>query len=405
MVSEGLNHVVVVGAGLAGARSCEQLRRQGFTGRITLVGAEQVPPYDRPPLTKDVLAGARKDTTLPTDLAGLDVVLRLGERARELRVAEQVVVTDGAGGTRPGEISYDGLVIATGAEPIRLPGAGPQITVRTMNDAVALRGRLQAGAHVLLVGASWIGAEVATAAVAAGCNVTCVEASDAPLSSAVGSEVGRWTLPWWKDVDLRLGSAVEQVAEDGIVLAGGEHIAADAVVSGVGARCSAGWLVGSGLRITDGVLVDEWMRAAPGVVAVGDVALWWSRKHSRHVRLEHWDDAADAPSVAIAALLDPGLSGVRPHEPVPYFWSDQFGHKLQYIGAHDPSDRLVRRWISDTQWTAAWVGPEGVLSGALACNRPRDMVGARMLIAAGGTVDPDRIVDPEQPLRRPAVRT
>lgn len=405
MVSDDLNHVVVVGAGLAGARSCEQLRRQGFTGRITLVGAESSLPYDRPPLTKEVLAGTRDETTLATDFESLDVELRLGEIALELRVSERVVVTDGARGTRPREIPYDGLVIATGADPIRLPGTGPQLTVRTIEDSRRLRDRLRPGAHVLIVGASWIGAEVATAALAEGCTVTCVESGGSPLASAVGTEVGSWTASWWEDVDLRLETSVAEVVEGGIELVGGERIAADTVVAGVGVRCSAGWLADSGLQIDGGVAVDEWMRAAPGVVAVGDVALWWSRARSRHVRVEHWDDAADSPAVAVAALLNPGLSGVKAHEPVPYFWSHQFGHKLQYAGQHGPGDRVVRRDSGDASWTALWIDEANALTAALACDRPRDLLDARMMLAAGAVVDVERVLDPAEPLRRRPVRT
>lgn len=402
--TEELEHVLVVGAGLAGAQACEQLRRQGFTGRITLIGAEEVPPYDRPPLTKDVLAGTRDDTTLRTDFAALDVTLRLGVRATELRVAERVVVTD-AGGRERQEIPYDGLVVATGADPVRLPGSGPQAVVRTLADARWLRERLRPGSTVALVGASWIGAEVATAALAAGCAVTCVEAGPSPLSAALGREVGSWTVPWWRDVDLHLDTSVRSVEPGGIVLGNGTTLSADLVVTGVGARSSVGWLEGSGLPLDRGLVVDEWLRAAPGIVAVGDVAVWRSRRWDRHLRVEHWDDAADAPAVAVAALLNPGLAGVRPHDPVPYFWSDQFGHKLQYVGHHGPDDRLVRRAGDDAdRWTALWVDGEGTLTAAVACDRPRDLRDARLLLTQGASVDVDRVGDAAEPLRAPAAR-
>ncbi|MGH3951591.1 MAG: NAD(P)/FAD-dependent oxidoreductase, partial [Pseudonocardiaceae bacterium] len=247
-----LKHVVIVGGGLAGARCCEQLRRQGHEGRITLVGAEQHAPYDRPPLSKDVLLDKRDETSLDIDFEALSVNARLGVAATGLRAVDRVLCTT------TGEVPYDGLIIATGADPVRLPGDGPQWTVRTLEDAIAVRSRLTPGARVVLIGASWIGAEIASAALARGCEVTCLEAGDAPLAAALGSAVGARLLPWWDGVDLRLNSPVERVADGGVLLADGAMVPADLVVSGVGVRPVTGWLHGSELEADCGVVVDEW---------------------------------------------------------------------------------------------------------------------------------------------------
>lgn len=383
-----MEHIVIVGAGLAGARTVEQLRRRGFSGRLTLIGAEDTAPYDRPPLSKDVLLGKRDDTTLRIDLTALDVAFRPGVRATGLRPGPRVVETSA------GEVGYDGLVIATGSDPIRLPGRGAQVVVRTAADAHALRGRLTPGARVVVVGAGWIGAEVATAALGRGCAVTAVECDAAPLGRVLGEEIGQRIRPWWSEVDLRLGCMVDSVVDDGVLLSDGSSITADVVVAGIGVRPATAWLEASGLAIDRGVLVDEWMRAAPGIAAVGDVAAWWSRRWNRRMRTEHWDDAASAPAVAVDALLaGDDRSGTAPYDPVPYFWSDQFGHKLQYAGVHTDADKVVWR-DADEAWTAAWVDEESRLTAVLTADRPKEFRQARMAIAAGKVVDPQRLADP-----------
>ena len=383
-----MQHVVVVGGGLAGARSVEQLRRRGFAGRITLVGEEHAPPYDRPPLSKAVLSGERDDTTLQVDFDALAIDFRPGVAATRLSLDDRVVDTSA------GPIGFDRLVIATGSRPVQLPGRGEQVVVRTAADARRLRGRLNAGARVVIVGAGWIGAEVATAARARGCAVTVVESEAAPLSRVLGEEVGRRLLPWWDGIELLLGSGVEAVSEGGVLLTDGRYVAADVVVTGVGVRPVTGWLEGSGLEIDRGVVVDEWMRAAPGVVAVGDVAAWWSRRWNRRMRTEHWDDAASAPAVAAAALLAADLASMPPYDPVPYFWSDQFGHKLQYAGVHSPDDKLIWR-DGGAAWAATWVDGAGRLTAVLVADRPKDFRQARLAIHTGSVIDVERLADPD----------
>jgi 3-phenylpropionate/trans-cinnamate dioxygenase ferredoxin reductase component len=383
--------VVVVGAGLAGARTVEELRAQGHQGPVLLLGAEPHLPYDRPPLSKDLLAGRSDDPTLDVPYDRLDVEVRTGVRATGLR--------PGCVSTDAGEVPYDGLVLATGARARELPGAPGAVTLRTVDDARALRRRLVPGARVVVIGAGWIGAEVSTAAAAAGCRVTAVEVAGAPLSGALGEQVGAATTAWWSahGVDLRLGEAVAAVEPDRVVLGSGESVAADVVVVGIGARPDTGWLEGSGLPLDDGVAVDEHLAAGwPDVVAVGDCAAWTSLRYGRRLRVQHWDDALRAPAVAVATLL--GRDEV--HDPVPYFWSDQFGHVLQHVGIADGADALVLRGEPGAAdgWTVCWL-QAGRLVALLAVDRPRDLVQGRRLVAAGTVPDPERLADPAVPLR------
>jgi len=398
MTTAQLGHVVVVGGGLAAARSCEQLREQGHAGRITLIGAETHLPYDRPPLSKDVLVGELDDTTLRVDYTSLNVTVRAGVRATGLRPTDRVLLTD------VGEIPYDGLILATGADPIRMPGEGEQLTLRSIDDALTLRQRLVPGARVVVIGASWIGAEVATAARTRGCHVTCVELDALPLARLMGEGVGKRILEWWDGIDLRLGTAVRQVVPGGVELADGAVLDADLVVTGVGVRPATGWLEASGLELDRGVVTDEWLRAAPGIVAVGDVAAWWSRRYNTRMRVEHWDDASSGPGVAVAALLAPGLGEIPPHDPVPYFWSDQLGHKLQYVGRHSEADNLIWRERENGSWTALWLGADSRLSAALIADLPRENAQAQMAILRGLVLEPSLLTDPGVPLTK-AVRS
>ncbi|MFI6450780.1 NAD(P)/FAD-dependent oxidoreductase [Streptosporangium amethystogenes] len=387
-----MNHVVVVGAGLAGVRSVEALRARGFGGRITLIGEERHRPYDRPPLSKGVLLGETDSTVVDSDLDALEVDFRAGVSAKGLY--------PGVVETTEGELAYDGLVIATGARPIRLRGDGPQHVVRTIDDALRLRSLLDRGTRVAVIGAGWIGAEVATAARKAGCAVTVIEAADVPLSAALG-QVGAYTAAWYAEagVDLRLGTMVASVDQGGLTLADGSAVEADVVVTGVGVRPATEWLVGSGVRLDNGVVTDEHLRTSlPGVVAVGDCAAWWSRRYGVRLRVEHWDTALGAPDVAAATLV----GDVAVYDPVPYFWSEQFGHMVQYAGYHDGA-RLIRRGDPEaegnTRWAVCWVTEDDRLAAVLSVNRPRDLVQGRRLIEGGRRLDVNRLADPAIALR------
>jgi 3-phenylpropionate/trans-cinnamate dioxygenase ferredoxin reductase component len=381
--------VIIVGGGLAGLRTAETLRAQGYEGGLTLVGAEPHAPYDRPPLSKAVLRGETDDTTLSADLGALGCEALLGRRATGL--GDDLETTEGP-------LPFDGLVLATGATPVRLPGDGPQHVLRTVEDARALRAALRPGARLVIVGAGWIGAEVATAAAAAGCRVTVAEAADAPLAGALGAEAGARTAAWYAEagVELRHGVKAASVEAGGLELAGGGSLEADLVLTGIGVRPEVGWLAGSGLDLESGVVVDEGLRASrPGVFAVGDCAAWWSPRFGRRLRVEHWDTALNAPEVVAANLL----GGDRAYDAVPYFWSEQFGRMVQYAGHHPVADRTLWRGDPDSDhWTLCWLAGDRLV-GVLTVNQPRDLVQGRRLITSGAEVDAGRLADPEVPVK------
>ncbi|GAA4555805.1 NAD(P)/FAD-dependent oxidoreductase [Planotetraspora kaengkrachanensis] len=387
-----MDHVVVVGAGLAGVRSVEALRAHGFAGRITLIGEEPHRPYDRPPLSKAVLLGQTDSTVVDSDLEALDVRLRLGVAAKGLR--------DGVVETTEGELDYDGLVIATGASPIRLRGEGSQHVLRTIDDALALRARLVPGARIVVIGAGWIGAEVATAAAKAGCEVIVIEAAEAPLAAALGAAAGGHTAPWYEraGVDLRLDTMVGSVDLGGVTLMSGGRIDADVILTCVGVRPAVDWLKGSAVTVEDGVVVDEHLRTSlADVVAVGDCANWWSRRFGRRMRVEHWDTALGAPDTAAATLL----GEVAVYDPVPYFWSEQFGHMVQFAGHRGVATHMVLRGDprADEKWAVCWLTGEDRLTAILTVDRPRDLVQGRRVVEGGQRLDVARLVDPAVTLR------
>ncbi len=393
--------VVVAGGGLAGLRTVEELRARGYAGEVTLVGAETRPPYDRPPLSKRLMAGELADTTLREDLGALGVTLRLGETATGFEPAAADPAGRRPGGvlrTDRGEHPYDRLVLATGAAPVGLPGTGPQRFLRTLDDALALRELLRAGLRLVIVGAGWIGAELATAAAGRGCQVTVLEAAAAPLTSAVGEQVGALTAPWYQaaGVDLRLRQPVGSVEPGGLALAGGGWLDADVAVTAVGVRPETGWLDGSGVELDNGVAADEHLRTSvPGVFAVGDCMAFWSLRYGRRLRFEHWDVALRAPVVLAANLL----GGTEVFNPVPYFWSEQFGKMVQYVGFHGAADRvLLRGDPAADRWAACWLAGD-LLVALLTVDAPRDLAQGRRLIEAGAAVDAARLADPAVPLR------
>jgi NADPH-dependent 2,4-dienoyl-CoA reductase/sulfur reductase-like enzyme len=388
--------IVVTGAGLAGLRTVVSLRERGYTGRITLLGAEERPPYDRPPLSKKVLTEGI-DPSLEADFGALDVDFRQGEEAVSLDASARAVVaarvpvpvtpappappgppvTPGpfaspaspASGANHEKYAFDSLVIATGATPVTLPGPGRQRVLRTYDDALALRGLLRPGRsrttpRLAIVGAGWIGAELATAAAAAGAEVTVVEAGPTPLATVFATEIGSLFAPWYAEagVSLRTGVAVKSVEADGLALAGGGWLSADEIVTAVGVRPAVGWLAGSGLVLENGVAVDAGLRASlPGVYALGDCANFVSGLFGTRLRVEHWDSALHAPEVVAANIL----GGAEVYDPVPYFWSEQFGRMVQYVGHHGPADRLVWRGDpAEPKWTACWLAPAAPAAGA-----------------------------------------
>jgi NADPH-dependent 2,4-dienoyl-CoA reductase/sulfur reductase-like enzyme len=390
--------VVVVGAGMAGVQTAVALREQGFTGTVTLIGAEPHQPYDRPPLSKAVLLGKAEGSAFDVDFEALGLELRLGCEALAVRPDTHVLDTSA------GPVPYDVLVLATGAEPVRLPGAEgvPGVhLLRTLDDAERLRPVLAQQHDIVVVGAGWIGAEFATAAREAGCAVTVVEAADRPLAGALPAEVAAPMAAWYADsgTELRTHARVRRVEPGAVVLDDGSRLPAGAVVVGIGARPATAWLAGSGIELGahGDVLADDRLRTSVAdVYAVGDCASFPSVRYGERLMVHHWDNALQGPRTVAANVI-----GTAPavYDPVPYFWSEQFGRFVQYAGHHASADTTV--WRGDPSgpaWTVCWLR-EGRLAALLAVGRPRDLAQGRRLIEAGTPMDPQLVADPARPLK------
>ncbi|MEU6977178.1 MULTISPECIES: FAD-dependent oxidoreductase [unclassified Streptomyces] len=401
-------NVVIVGAGMAGVQTAVALREQGFTGPVTLIGAEPHQPYDRPPLSKAVLLGTAEGSAFDIDFASLDITLRLGVDVTGLRPADREIDTEA------GPVPYDTLVLATGAHPLTLPGTEgvPGVhLLRTLDDAIRLGGVLERRHDVVVVGAGWIGAEFATAARAAGCAVTVVEAADRPLAGALPAEVTAPMTAWYAEsgAELRLNARVAGVEEGRVVLAEGAdrsgeraELPADAVVVGIGARPATGWLDGSGIALdpSGAVTADDRLRSSlPDVYAVGDCASFPSARYGERLLVHHWDNALQGPRAVAADILGRPAGEPAPYDPVPYFWSEQFGRFVQYAGHHGAADTLLWRGDpADEAWTVLWLQDE-VPVALLTVSRPRDLAQGRRLIERRTPLDPARAADPSVPLK------
>ncbi|MGW1677430.1 NAD(P)/FAD-dependent oxidoreductase [Saccharopolyspora sp. NPDC002376] len=367
--------VAVVGTGLAGWQAAQELRAQGFDGRIELIGEEPHQPYDRPPLSKAFLTGEliAEDLALADDaeLAAADATWRLGRRAVALVPDEAAVELDD--GTR---CRADGVVIATGAAPKTLfPGVH---TLRTLDDAIALRGALQPGTRVVIVGAGFVGAEVASTCHALGIDVTVVEALEVPLAHIIGEELGAVCAALHTDhgVGLRCGIGVSQLRESAVELTDGTVLPADVVVAGIGARPNTDWLRGSGLAVSNGVECDAGgVTSLSNVVAVGDVARY------RGQRFEHWTTALEQPATAVRNLLA-GYTAAD-FNAVPYFWSEQYGVRIQFAGQARPDDQVkIVDGAPDDRRFVATFHHDGEPTGVLAMNNPKLFTRHRKQLAA-----------------------
>ncbi|WP_128376077.1 NAD(P)/FAD-dependent oxidoreductase [Streptomyces cavernae] len=390
--------VVIVGAGMAGVQTAVALREQGFAGTVTLIGAEPHQPYDRPPLSKAVLLGKAEGSAFDVDFEALGVELQLGREVLGVRPQDHEL------DTVTGSVPYDVLVLATGAEPIRLPGAEgvPGVhLLRTLDDAERLRPVLARQHDIVVVGAGWIGAEFATAAREAGCAVTVVEAADRPLAGALPPEVAAPMARWYTDAgaELRLHARVRRIESGAVILDDGSRVPAEAVVVGIGARPATAWLADSGIALGahGEALADDHLRTSvPDVYAVGDCASFPSARYGERLLVHHWDNALQGPRTVAANIL-----GEAPavYDPVPYFWSEQFGRFVQYAGHHTSADTTV--WRGDPSapaWSVCWLR-EGRLVALLAVGRPRDLAQGRKLIEAGTPMNPDLLSDPSRPLK------
>lgn len=341
--------VAVVGASLAGLFAARALRKQGYDGRLVLIGEEIHRPYDRPPLSKEFLTGKvdEGELALEAEDEDLDAEWVLGARAVGLETQERSVrLADGRA------VRADGVVIATGAAARRLPGSeglsGVHV-LRTLDDARGLRDDLTRGGRLVVIGGGFVGAEVASTAAVMGLDVTFVVAGPTPLAGPLGAEMASAVSELHGDHGVRLvcGTGVRGVTGkpgervEAVLLDDGRSLPADIVVVGIGANPCTDWLEGSGVALENGVRCGtDGITSVPGVVAVGDCAAWYDPVFGTHRRVEHWTGAKERPAVAVAALLSGGTAPAGPSRP-PYFWSDQYGVKIQFVGHAARADSVT----------------------------------------------------------------
>ncbi len=395
-------HIVVVGASLAGLQAAQGLRRGGFEGLLTIVGDEPDYPYDRPPLSKGFLDGKVPEEKLrlrgAADPEALGVEWKLGVAGVALDAATRTItLSDGS------ELRADGIVIATGSAPRRLPGFDlPGVfELRTLADARALRGALEAGPkRVVVIGAGFIGAEVASTARGLGLDVSLIEAAETPLARVLDHAAGEAIADLHRGhgVDVRLGATVASIQADdrgavcSVTMGDGDVLETDLVVVGIGCIPNTGWLEGSGLTIDNGVVCDETCLAAPGIVAAGDVARWPNGRFGGNLtRVEQWDNAIEQGTYVARRLLalESG-DEVEPYEPTPWFWSDQYDRKLQLAGIPTNNAEVVNGSIADQVFLQIYSDDDANFVGALGWNRPRQAIQARMLLNNGASLDEAR---------------
>jgi NADPH-dependent 2,4-dienoyl-CoA reductase/sulfur reductase-like enzyme len=399
--------VTVVGASLAGHATAKALRRQGFSGTITIIGEENVRPYDRPPLSKEFLSGITTEQELALELEdeSLDAQWLLGVRAVSLDGPGRTVVLDD-GRT----VTSDAVVLATGSKARRMPGAPPGVhTVRTLADAAALRDELRPGVRLAVIGAGFIGAEIASTAKALGLDVTVVEAAPTPLAGPLGPEMGAVVAGLHERHGVRLQCGVPVAGllgtdrVTGILLSDGTQVPAEVVVAGIGATPAVEWLRGSGIELAGaaggGGVVCNAVGATnlPGIYAVGDCSAWYDDVRGRHHRVEHWTDSRDRPIVLVAALLGQSAStALRP----PYFWSDQYGVKIQFAGRREGGEEVtVEAGSAETEDLLAVYRRDGEPVAVLGMNQPKLFTrwrkllsgppAARAAVAVAGVVTPE----------------
>jgi phthalate 3,4-dioxygenase ferredoxin reductase subunit len=385
-----VSRVVIVGASVAGIRAAQALRSGGFDGEVVVAGAEDVIPYDKPPLSKQLITGESTADDIGLLRDDPDFDLRLGRTATRLNPARHLVtLSDGE------RLGYDALIIATGVRARTLPGpAGDLVTtVRELRDSTALRARVTAGEPVVVIGGGFIGAEVAAAARTSGCEVTIVEQDPAPFSRVLGAATGRLVTALHEAHGVAvLGgatvTAVEPVPSGGALvrLADGRSLPAGTVVAGIGCVPNTDWLAGSGLPVEDGVLTDEHCAVrgsaaradgAGTIYAIGDVARWHDAAGGVSRRVEHWTNAVEQASLVAHQILHPGQP--RPYASVPYFWSDQYDRRIQMVGraAHGDTVEVLRCATSAGDREVALYSRAGRFAAAVTFGWPKASVAAR----------------------------
>jgi NADPH-dependent 2,4-dienoyl-CoA reductase/sulfur reductase-like enzyme len=405
-MAEAINRIVVVGGGLAGAKTVQALREQGYSGALALVSAETDLPYERPPLSKDYLLGKKPFTDAVVHdeqwYADHDVNLHRAVRASAIdRVTSAVQLSDGT------TLGYDRLVLATGSTPRRLPIDGADaanvLTLRTHADADAIKATFGADRRLVIVGAGWIGLEVAAVAREAGTSVTVVEAAAQPLVAVLGAQLGGVFAQLHREhgVDLRLGATIERIAvQDGraraVVLADGSELPADDLLIGVGAAPNVDLAKDAGLDVDNGVLVDASLRTSdPAIYAVGDIANHNHPVLGRRVRVEHWANALNQPAVAAGSIL----GSDEKYENLPYFFSDQYDLGMEYLGLGDPNGRVVIRGdLGAREFVAFWLDADERITAAMNVNVWDVPDAVRPYIRDRVEVDLERLVDLQVPL-------
>lgn len=380
--------IVIVGGGLAAARTAEQLRRADYTGPIMIVSDEVHLPYDRPPLSKEVLRKEVDDVALkPRDWYDEnDITLRLGSAATSLDTHEQTVTLDD--GT---VLGYDELVITTGLVPRRIP-AFPDLegirVLRSFDESMALREHASAARRAVVIGAGFIGCEVAASMRGLGVDVVLVEPQPQPLAAVLGEQIGELVARLHRDegVDVRLGLGVAEVRGEGhvdtVVLTDGTEVPADLVVVGIGSRPATEWLDGSGIEVDNGVICDEAGRtSAPNVWALGDVASW-RNPMGHQARVEHWSNVAEQARVVVPAMLGQDAPS---NVVVPYFWSDQYDVKIQCLGEPIATD-TVHLVEDDGRKFLAYYERDGVVAGVVGGGMPGKVMKTRAKIAAAAPI-------------------
>ncbi|CAB4778201.1 unannotated protein [freshwater metagenome] len=390
-----MERIAIVGASLAGLRCAESLRREGFTGALTIVGAEEHLPYDRPPLSKEFLTAEFEAERLALRAApyeDLKADLILGQRAQSLNLeARSITLASGK------EIDFDGLVIATGAAPRSLAiadGISGVMTLRTLDDAARLKAAIEERKRICVIGAGFIGSEVAATARGLGLNVTVLEAGDQPMLRGVGPIIGETLAELHRSngVDLRTGVEIESIEQIGeevrVNIAGEASVDCDLVLLAVGAAPVTQWLESSGLTLDDGVVCDATLLAAPGVVCAGDVARWPNPLFGgESMRVEHWTNAVEQGMHAAKRLLSDDESAPE-FSTVPFVWSEQYGIKIQAAGRFSGEDRMevVHSGTDDARLVAIFER-HGRISGVIGFSEPRRVMQYRRLIGAGTPFD------------------
>lgn len=396
----------IVGANLAGGRAAEALRNNGFDGRIVLIGAEAHPPYERPPLSKALLSGdATVESTYLRPLDGWEadgVELRLDTRVTSIDARNRSLeCNDGQ------RIEADKVLLCTGGHVrhLNVPGVDlPGVTyLRTMEESLCIAAQLRQGADVVVVGAGFIGAEVAATAQQLGCNVTMLEVADVPLWRVLGHELGALYAAEHRKrgIDLRTGTGIDRIEGDHrvrrVVLTDGTTVDADVVVVGVGIEPATELAEAAGLEVANGIVIDEHCHTSvEGIFAAGDVADHPNRLFGQRIRLESWQNAQDQGVAAAKAML----GDAAPYVSVPWFWSDQYDLNLQMAGRPAPDDTVVFRGVPESMSFCAFYLRDGVVVGVVGVNQGREVRTAMKLIERRATVPCDVLGDPSVDLRK-----